>query len=826
MSSLLAKAVMTEAERKSFIAYSSSRGPGKRQIKPNVAILNEVTALNDNDDDDDEDDDDFIEAAEDKQTSSSSSSDSSKSESDESSESEEGKESEDEEDNVSELDVPKSARPDEDRLICALCLNMRSSVKKEEVIQCDKCGLAVHENCYLVDTGDELESNHSSSSTEPWFCEPCLYGMKEPPHCELCPSRFGAFKKSDIGGGWVHLLCALYTPGITFGDVDHLTAVSWQELDYKLFDRRRKPCVACKEPVVARTGITVACDAALCNSHLHVTCAQKLGLLVDNSDRKGAAEHGKQENEGKQAWYTNDAEIVDPRYLTCKKHRGDEVRVAQCKAACVRFYKQEEERMRVWNRRILNEREENKRQRAVKRHRQTLKKLEGVTIAWPDHENKRPRLLHSSPRFLEAFAEKAFAEGISRHKFMRNFSKVNGALLTNLPPGFSTEFVSYYEARENTLLPAEVRAKQQLITEEADLRSKHKLLENEYRQEVDSFEKSHKEDQDSALLGRWADLLSRLGVKKIKKPIAASQTTARKLTQKARCARNSTSTPKAVVRRSITMKKNGRISDSVLMATPSSSMDTLKPSLQLNTCDTCHESTDQHLLTLCDTCHKYYHLACLDPPLTKMPKKTRIQGWQCSACGESSSDEDEKKAEQINSSNASSNSLDGVGRRLRDRTSMNEKKLSEEKEQKKAFRAAVRGERVPWAGNRRSSTKSIERDTPSKRNITSPLSICTSDTGGTDNKQASPPSEPLSPTRKRRRQSMHRPTVINGLTVEAVKAMRRTSEAVTSPTRSAIGLKKKAQRRLSCSTARSPTMSPNRPRQKLSDTALLNGDLQ
>lgn len=42
----------------------------------------------------------------------------------------------------------------------------------------------------------------------------------------------------DIGGGWVHLLCALYTPGITFGDVDHLSAVSWQEADYKLFGRK------------------------------------------------------------------------------------------------------------------------------------------------------------------------------------------------------------------------------------------------------------------------------------------------------------------------------------------------------------------------------------------------------------------------------------------------------------------------------------------------------------------------------------------------------------------------------------------------------------
>ncbi|VDO82477.1 unnamed protein product, partial [Onchocerca flexuosa] len=84
----------------------------------------------------------------------------------------------------------------------------------------------------------DSESDGSSSSTEPWFCEACLYGLKEPPYCELCPNRFGAFKKADIGGGWVHLLCALYTPGITFGDVERLSAISWQEQDYKLFGKR------------------------------------------------------------------------------------------------------------------------------------------------------------------------------------------------------------------------------------------------------------------------------------------------------------------------------------------------------------------------------------------------------------------------------------------------------------------------------------------------------------------------------------------------------------------------------------------------------------
>lgn len=61
-----------------------------------------------------------------------------------------------------------------------------------------RCGLIVHENCYVTDNFEDCASSHSSSSTEPWFCEPCLYGLKEPPFCELCPSRYGAFKKSGL----------------------------------------------------------------------------------------------------------------------------------------------------------------------------------------------------------------------------------------------------------------------------------------------------------------------------------------------------------------------------------------------------------------------------------------------------------------------------------------------------------------------------------------------------------------------------------------------------------------------------------------------------
>ena len=51
------------------------------------------------------------------------------------------------------------------------------------------------------------------------------------------------------------------------------------------------------------------------------------------------------------------------------------------------------------------------------------------------------------------------------------------------------------------------------------------------------------------------------------------------------------------------------------------------PGLKLLTCHVCKSTKDQHFLVTCDTCHSHYHIGCLDPPLTRMPKKTRLYGW-------------------------------------------------------------------------------------------------------------------------------------------------------------------------------------------------------
>uniref|UniRef100_A0A0R3RPI7 PHD finger protein 14 n=1 Tax=Elaeophora elaphi TaxID=1147741 RepID=A0A0R3RPI7_9BILA len=638
--------------------FLASRAPGKRQIKPNANILLDAIPLTDSD----EDDDFIIGKTCDE---SSSNSDLSSNDGDEEKEDENDGDAQTSDSSKSDCGLEKNedAKPEFDvtaangyniqpgQLICTLCLNQRAVVRNDEVIQCDKCGVAVHENCYITENIGDSESDGSSSSTEPWFCEACLYGLKEPPYCELCPNRFGAFKKADIGGGWVHLLCALYTPGITFGDVERLSAISWQEQDYKLFGKRA--CIACSDPLLARTGIAVPCDAALCKNHLHVTCAQRLGLLIDNTEKSVDPNLSNSTITNSNNLTAYDVETVDPLYLTCKRHANENL-MKQRKAVCELVYKQEEARMLGIRRRVLNEREERKRIQMLERHKKAMKDLEGITIAWPEHDNKRPRLFHTSAQYLELFSEKAKSNGISRQKFLENFIKVDGAQLPYLPPGFSSEFIEYFNHRKN-VIPRETEKLEKLKRENEKLRNEQKKLQELLQNPVISC------FDDTKVLQEWYETLHALGLRKLEKPSPPVENKARKNSPRksqSLLAAKGPSTSKASTSARVSGKKNSL--DSVAFE---------EIELKINFCDECKKTTEQHLMAQCDKCHKYYHLACLEPPLLKMPKKTSTQGWMCSLCCDVSSDSDAEMAK-----------ISCVGpRKLRDRSLVSGKRKEIEK---------------------------------------------------------------------------------------------------------------------------------------------------
>ena len=48
----------------------------------------------------------------------------------------------------------------------------------DEIVECDNCGVAVHEGCYGISDNQSVASTESSASTEPWYCDACKAGVK------------------------------------------------------------------------------------------------------------------------------------------------------------------------------------------------------------------------------------------------------------------------------------------------------------------------------------------------------------------------------------------------------------------------------------------------------------------------------------------------------------------------------------------------------------------------------------------------------------------------------------------------------------------------
>lgn len=109
----------------------------------------------------------------------------------------------------------------------------------------------------------------------------------------------GVYKETDVGR-WVHLVCALYVPGVAFGDPEKLLNATVFEMNYAAWGRR--VCSICSQDDIApegetppdedlyqlsggarlaRTGVCIQCDAGMCKSFFHVTCAQAAGLLSE-----------------------------------------------------------------------------------------------------------------------------------------------------------------------------------------------------------------------------------------------------------------------------------------------------------------------------------------------------------------------------------------------------------------------------------------------------------------------------------------------------------------------------------------------------------------
>jgi len=78
----------------------------------------------------------------------------------------------------------------------------------------------------------------------------------------------GIFKEAD-NGRWIHLVCALFEPNLTFGDVKNLSKP-------KLFGHgvpqwNKQNCILCKDYRLSNIGVIIKCDVTMCRLQFHVT---------------------------------------------------------------------------------------------------------------------------------------------------------------------------------------------------------------------------------------------------------------------------------------------------------------------------------------------------------------------------------------------------------------------------------------------------------------------------------------------------------------------------------------------------------------------------
>ena len=102
-------------------------------------------------------------------------------------------------------------------VVCCIC-NDGDVDTHNEILFCDNCDLAVHQQCY----GETIlpEGN--------WYCKPCRYGtLPELCQCQICNRYGGALAPSESfnkhyhdysKAPWAHVICGIWLPSCYFKD--------------------------------------------------------------------------------------------------------------------------------------------------------------------------------------------------------------------------------------------------------------------------------------------------------------------------------------------------------------------------------------------------------------------------------------------------------------------------------------------------------------------------------------------------------------------------------------------------------------------------------
>ncbi|KAI3498212.1 hypothetical protein L1887_33981 [Cichorium endivia] len=152
---------------------------------------------------------------------------------------------------------------------CAIC-RWDEDYDVNKIIICNRCQIAVHQECYGVRDVHDFTS---------WVCRACETPEIER-ECCLCPVKGGAMKPTDIEPLWVHVICAWFRPEVAFlSDEKMEPATGLLRIPPDSFV---KSCVICEQV----HGSCIQC--CKCATFFHAMCASRAGYCVElHSSEKG-----------------------------------------------------------------------------------------------------------------------------------------------------------------------------------------------------------------------------------------------------------------------------------------------------------------------------------------------------------------------------------------------------------------------------------------------------------------------------------------------------------------------------------------------------------
>jgi len=134
------------------------------------------------------------------------------------------------------------------------------------LLQCDKCHIIAHMNCYGV-----LEPPDGKL----WLCSLCgVDAPKQQTLCCLCPITSGAMKRTT-DGRWAHLTCALWMPELSMVDNKRMEPVDGINANHK--ERWNLTCSVYRVPY----GACIQCADSHCRVAYLPLCARASSLRME-----------------------------------------------------------------------------------------------------------------------------------------------------------------------------------------------------------------------------------------------------------------------------------------------------------------------------------------------------------------------------------------------------------------------------------------------------------------------------------------------------------------------------------------------------------------